>query len=120
MQSVTVILEQPISQFVDYRSRERQTPPQQTILELVSLGFNALLHERYAAYHRSEISFGRLAQDLGLTTWELSHLLEERGWPAYNLPTNALSGSQVGLHDGPTDYNLGQISGATDESTAVK
>lgn len=57
--------------------------------ELIPLGFEALLQEEYDRYRRGEISFGRLAQELGITTWELSHLLEERGWPKYNLPSAA-------------------------------
>jgi len=89
MQSVDITLERPISQFVDRQSREQNAPHQQTIKELIALGFETLLQERYHRYRRGEISFGRLAQGLGITTWELSHLLEERGWPAYNLPSTA-------------------------------
>lgn len=54
----------------------------------------SILH-KYSARRRpcqtrqGEISFGRLAQELGITTWELSHLLEERGWTAHNLPSAA-------------------------------
>jgi len=87
MSSVAITLEQPISQFVDRQSQNRNIPPQQTIIELVALGFETLLQEHYRRYRRGEISFGRLAQELGITTWELSHLLEERDWPVYNLPS---------------------------------
>lgn len=87
METVAVALERPISQFVDRQSRERNVPPQQAIAELVSLGFETLFQQLYDRYHRGEISFGRLAQELGVTTWELSHLLEERGWPSHNLPS---------------------------------
>jgi hypothetical protein len=69
------------------QSRDRNVSPQQTIKELITLGFDTLLQERYQRYRRGEISFGRLAQELGITTWELSHLLEERGWPVHNLPS---------------------------------
>ena len=106
MQSVMVTLDRPISQFVDYRSREHHTSPQQTVLELVGLGFNAWLLERYGRYQRGEISFGRLAQDLGITTWELSHLLEERGWLAHNLPTGIASEQPTGLHEVPATYEF--------------
>jgi hypothetical protein len=87
METVAVALERPISQFVDRQSRERNVPPQQAIAELVSLGFETLFHELYNRYRRGEISFGRLAEELGVTTWELRHLLEDRGWPTYNLPS---------------------------------
>jgi hypothetical protein len=87
MGSIVITLEQPISQFVDQQSRDRNVPPQQMVMELVALGFETLLQERYQRYRQGEISFGRLAQELGITTWELSHLLEERGWPIYNLPS---------------------------------
>jgi hypothetical protein len=89
MQSIVITLEQPISKFVDQQSRERNVSPQQMVMELVALGFETLLEERYQRYRLGEISFGRLAQELGITTWELSHLLEERGWPIYNLPSAA-------------------------------
>jgi hypothetical protein len=48
-----------------------------------------ITNECYRRYCRGEISFGRLAEELGTTTWELSHLLEEQDWPASNLPTLA-------------------------------
>jgi len=89
MQSIALTLERPISRFVDRRSRERNVSLQQTVMELVTLGFETLLQENYHRYRQGEISFGRLAQELGITTWELSHLLEERGWPVYNLPSVA-------------------------------
>jgi hypothetical protein len=87
MRSVAITLERPINQFVDRQSRDHNVPPQQTIMELVALGFETHLKDHYQRYRRGEISFGRLAQELGLTTWELSHLLEERDWPVYNLPS---------------------------------
>ena len=88
MESVAITLERPISQFVERQSRERKVTPQETVVELVTLGFETLLQKLYQRYRRGEISFGRLAQELGVTTWELSHLLEERDWPAYNLPSS--------------------------------
>jgi predicted HTH domain antitoxin len=87
MQSIAVTLERPISQFVERHSQEQNVSYEQAIQELIAKGFEALLQERYQRYRQGEISFGRLAQDLGVTTWELSHLLEERGWAAYNLPS---------------------------------
>ena len=87
METVAVTLEQPIRQLVEHRSRKRSVSHQDIIKELIALGFETFLREQYARYRRGEISFGRLAQELGITTWELSHLLEERGWPAYNLPS---------------------------------
>ncbi|MBN1878320.1 MAG: UPF0175 family protein [Anaerolineae bacterium] len=87
METVSVTLQQPIRQFVEQQSRERKIPAQTMVVELIQLGFEALLKEHYQHYRQGKISFGRLAQILGITTWELSHLLEERGWPAYNLPT---------------------------------
>ena len=54
----------------------------------IDLGLEHILTARYQLYRQGKLSFGRLAQDLGVTTWELSHLLEERGWPAYNLPAH--------------------------------
>jgi hypothetical protein len=86
MQSVTITLDQPISQFVSYRSRDQKVQPRETVMELVALGFETLLQERYQRYRRGEISLGRLAQELGVTSWELTHLLESHGWPVYNLP----------------------------------
>lgn len=89
MQSVTIMLDQPISQFVNHRSKDQKVPPRDTVMELVTLGFEALLKEHYQRYRRGEISLGRLAQELGVTSWELTYLLEGRGWPVYNLPEAA-------------------------------
>jgi hypothetical protein len=87
METIEITLERPINQFIDHQSLERNVPPQQMVIELVTLGFETLLQERYQRYRQGEVSFGRLAQELGITTWELSHLLEERDWAVYNLPS---------------------------------
>lgn len=116
MESILVTLDRPISRFVDHRSRERHTSPQQTVLELVTLGFDTLLYERYDRYRRGDISFGRLAQDLGITAWELSHLLEERGWPVHNLPAAGVSARHVSLHEAPAAYDLRDPSHNSDSS----
>lgn len=87
MDRAAVTLDQPISQFVQRQSRYRNVSEEETVRELITLGFETLLREEYERYRREEIPFGRLAQELGITTWELSHLLEERGWPAHSLPT---------------------------------
>jgi hypothetical protein len=88
-------------------------------MELVSLGFHALLRERYTRYQRGEISFGRLAQDLGITTWELTHLLEEQGWSVHNLPSTAVPANQASLREGAVEYDLQKAPDATDESTSA-
>ena len=33
----------------------------------------------YKRYHQGEISFGRVVQELGITSWELSDLIEKKG-----------------------------------------
>ncbi len=88
MSSIDITLERPISQFVERKRQEHHISPQETVTELVKLGFEMLLEKLYQRYRLGEISFGRLAQELGVTTWELGHLLEERGWPTYNLPSS--------------------------------
>ena len=87
MESVAIELTAPISQFVERQSRDLQVSPQDAVTELLSLGFETLFRKLYEQYRRGEMSFGRLAQEIGVTTWELSHLLDDRGWQAYNLPT---------------------------------
>jgi hypothetical protein len=72
---------------VEHWARSEQISPQQAVQELVKLGFEARLRELYARYRRAECSFGHLAEALGMTTWELVHLLEERGWVSHNLPS---------------------------------
>ncbi|MFN2129283.1 MAG: hypothetical protein ACK2VD_02070 [Anaerolineae bacterium] len=87
MELSDIELEHPIREFVEHQSRVHQVSPEKTVVELVTLGFEALLQQLYDRYRRGEISFGRLADELGITTWELGHLLEERGWVAHNLPS---------------------------------
>jgi hypothetical protein len=52
-----------------------------------SSDFETRLQELYARYRHAECSFGYLAEALGITTWELAPLLEERGWVPHNLPS---------------------------------
>lgn len=90
MDSLVITLEQPIRQFVDRHSQERNISPQQTVMELVNLGFETLLQEYYERYRHGEISFGWVAEELGITSWELSDLIEQRGWVYHNLPSAEL------------------------------
>jgi hypothetical protein len=89
MQTITITVDEPVGRLINYASRSRNVSPQSAASDLLALGFKTFLSERYRHYRRGEISFGRLAEELGMTTWELSHLLEEQGWPASNLPTMA-------------------------------
>ena len=93
METITITLDEPIGRLISHASRSRNVSPQRAASDLLALGFKAFLSERYRRYRRGEISFGRLADELGMTTWELSHLLEDHGWPASNLP--AAEGPQV-------------------------
>jgi len=54
--------------------------------ELAAKGLEQQVKELHSHYRRGEISFGRLAEELGLNVWELTHLLDELGLPASNLP----------------------------------
>jgi predicted HTH domain antitoxin len=87
MESVVITLDRPISEYVDRQSQSRNVSRQQTIIELVNLGFQTRLREYYQRYRSGEISFGRMAEEMGVTSWELSHLLEEHGWTPHNLPS---------------------------------
>ncbi|HDN78901.1 MAG: hypothetical protein DRO11_07840 [Methanobacteriota archaeon] len=49
------------------------------LVELLKRGFEQRLLELYEEYKRGECSLGYMAEQLGVTTWELTHLLEERG-----------------------------------------
>ena len=90
MQTIAITLEQPVSKFVERQSKSGKKSPQETVLELVTKGFETLLQEKNQRYRQGEISFGKFAQELGITTWELSHLLEEHGWLPYNLPSQSI------------------------------
>jgi predicted HTH domain antitoxin len=76
-----------MDRLVEHWARNEQISSEQALQELIALGFEARLRELYARYRRAECSFGYLAEALGITTWELTHLLEERGWVAHNLPS---------------------------------
>ena len=56
--------------------------------ELAARGLEQRVKELHARYRRGEMSFGRLAEELGLNTWELTHLLDELGLSASNLPNS--------------------------------
>jgi predicted HTH domain antitoxin len=87
MKTVTIELAPPVDRLVEHWARSEQISPEQAAQELIALGFEARLRELYARYRRAECSFGYLAEALGMTTWELAHLLEERRWVAHNLPS---------------------------------
>lgn len=51
-------------------------------------GLEQRVRELHGRYRRGEISFGCLAEELGLNVWELTHLLDALELPVTNLPSN--------------------------------
>lgn len=86
MRTIAVELMPLVDQLVEHWAQTKRISLEQAVQELLELGFEARLRELYARYRRAECSFGYFAEALGMTTWELSHLLEERGWVTHNLP----------------------------------
>jgi hypothetical protein len=86
MKAVEVELNEHVQQYVEQHSKVNKLTLEQPVNDLVNLGFNTLLEKHYRRYRRGEISFGRVAQELGITTWELSDLIESKGWIHHNLP----------------------------------
>jgi hypothetical protein len=53
---------------------------------IITEGLEETFHDLYARYRAGEMSFGRFARELGLTVWDLTHLLEVMGLATTNLP----------------------------------
>ena len=64
----------------------KRRPTTDVAEEIPGASFEMRLQELHKRYVQGDYSFGRLAQEVGMTTWELTHLLEERGWATHNLP----------------------------------
>lgn len=71
-----------------YELLSDQVQGKERLKELAAKGLEHRVKELHGRYRRGEISFGRLAEELGLNTWELTHLLDEIGLPATNLPNH--------------------------------
>jgi hypothetical protein len=68
------------------RERLREGRPDEAIrLELLARGFEEKLAELYEGFQRSECSFDYMAEELGVTTWDLYDLLEQRDLRTTNL-----------------------------------
>lgn len=79
-------LKTPPPEIVDVvRSRLREANGDERILEWAALGFEEALHTLHAQFQRGEISFGRLAEELGLSVWETESLLEKLDRSTTNL-----------------------------------
>ena len=76
MKTIAIELAPPLNRLVEHWARSKQISPEETEQELIALGFETRLRELYTRYRRAECSFGYLAEALGMTTWELIHLLE--------------------------------------------
>ena len=71
-----------------YELLSRHVHGEERLKELAATGLEQRVKELHGRYRRGEMSFGRLAEELGLNTWELAYLLDEIGLPATNLPNN--------------------------------
>ena len=68
------------------RERLREGKPDEAVrLELLARGFEEKLVELYEQFQRSECSFDYVAEQLGVTTWDLYDLLERRELRTTNL-----------------------------------
>lgn len=68
------------------RDRLKDGKPDEAVrLELLARGFEEKLVELYEQFQRSECSFDYMAEQLGVTTWDLYALLEQRDLRTTNL-----------------------------------
>ena len=70
------------SKLEEERTRREPSP---VVVELLARGFEQKLMELYQEFQHGECSLGYLAEQLGVGTWELYHILEERGLKTTNL-----------------------------------
>jgi len=86
MRAITVTLDEKLVWFVNRQAEDQRISPEKVVEEMIRVSFEARLKRLYSHYVQGEYSLGRLAKELGVTTWEVVHLLEERGWATHNLP----------------------------------
>jgi hypothetical protein len=67
------------------RAHLREAADDERLVEWAALGFEEQLEALYEQFRRGEISFGYLADELGLSVWEAETLLEKLGRPTTNL-----------------------------------
>ena len=70
------------SKLEEERNRRQPSP---VVVELLARGFEQKLMELYEEFQQAKCSLGYLAEQLGVGTWELHHILEERGLKPTNL-----------------------------------
>jgi hypothetical protein len=70
-----------------YQLLKSHVQGEEQLKTLAAEGLERRIKELHGRYRLGEISFGRLAEELGLNTWELTHLLDEMGLAATNLPS---------------------------------
>jgi predicted HTH domain antitoxin len=67
-------------------NRLKEWNPNEAIrLELLARGFEEKLAELYEEWKQGECSFGYMAEQLGVSTWDLYDLLTRRGLRTTNL-----------------------------------
>jgi hypothetical protein len=71
-----------------YQPSSAHDPEEERLKGLAAEGLTRRVKELHSRYRRGEISFGRLAEELELNVWELTHLLDDMGLPATNLPSS--------------------------------
>ncbi len=85
MAVVTIEIQENVAQYVQARERIEQLGKADIFADLIRSGFEQKLKKLYKTYQEGEISFSYLAEQLGMTTWQTYHLLEERGWRTANI-----------------------------------
>lgn len=85
MAEITIKLREEVAQYVTARAKLDHLEQSDVVADLVESGFEQKLRDLYWAYQEGEISLGFLAEKVGMTTWQLYHLLDERGWRIANV-----------------------------------
>jgi hypothetical protein len=85
MAEVIVKLRDDVAQYITVRASQQNMEESEIVLDLIHSGYRQKLYDYYQAYQQGEISLSYFADELGITTWELYHLLEEMGWRTANV-----------------------------------
>jgi len=85
MQQIDLNSEEAVVKIIKKKDAKGKIEKSSSLLEFLILGFEQKLEQLYEEFQRGESSLGYLADQLGISPWEVVELLEKRGLRTTNL-----------------------------------
>jgi hypothetical protein len=79
--AISIELDEHLLRFITYLQKSKRIPTRQATIDLLKAGYHQQVRQLHSQYLKGQITFRRMAKELGLEYRQLYGLLEELNLP---------------------------------------